>query len=89
MPESARWKPENPHPLFGRKTELVWDGKYDEYGACRPVDIAGGGMAMQEKETMDMPRSEALAGGQTSLGGLKTTRQDNFRNIRLLSRLSV
>jgi adenine-specific DNA-methyltransferase len=53
------------------------------------VDIAGGGMAMQEKETMDMPRSEALAGGQTSLGGLKTTRQDNFRNIRLLSRLSV
>lgn len=51
MPESARWGPENPHPLFGRKTELVWDGNYDEYGARRPVDIAGSGMAMREIET--------------------------------------
>ena len=51
MPEPARWRPENPHLLFGRKTELVRDGKYDEYGAPRPVDIAGSGMAMQEIET--------------------------------------
>ncbi|MGV8127866.1 MAG: hypothetical protein ACP5PV_11760 [Methanothrix sp.] len=51
MPEPARWRPENPHPLFGRKIELVWDGKYDEYGARRPVDIAGSGMAMREIET--------------------------------------
>ena len=51
VPEPARWRPENPHLLFGRKTELVRDGKYDEYGAPRPVDIAGSGMAMQEIET--------------------------------------
>ncbi|GEM_PF-3597027 len=51
VPEPARWRPENPHPLFGRKIELVWDGKYDEYGARRPVDIAGSGMAMREIET--------------------------------------
>lgn len=89
MPEPARWGPENPHPLSRMKTELVWDDKYDEYGARRPVDIAGSAMPMQKIETMDMPRSEPLAGGQTSLGELKTTRQDDFRNIRLLSRLSV
>ena len=67
MAEPVRWGPDNPHPLFGRKTELVWDDKYDEYGARRPVDIAGSGMAMQEMETMDMPRSEAQ-GSQTTLG---------------------
>ena len=55
MPESVRWGPDNPHPLFGRKTELVWDGKYDEYGARRPVDIAGG--AMQKIEAVDMPEA--------------------------------
>jgi adenine-specific DNA-methyltransferase len=62
MTESVRWGPENPHPLFGRKTELVWDGKYDEYGARRPVDIAGSAMPMQKIETVDKPRSEAFAG---------------------------
>ena len=81
MAEPVRWGPDNPHPLFGRKTELVWDGKYDEYGARRPVDIAGSAMPMQKIETVDMPRSEALAGGQTTLGELKTTRADDFRNM--------
>mgnify|MGYP001765851493 CR=1 FL=1 len=51
MAEPVRWGPDNPHPLFGRKTELVWDDKYDEYGARRPVDIAGLAMPMQKKET--------------------------------------
>jgi adenine-specific DNA-methyltransferase len=60
MPESVRWGPDNPHPLFGRKTELVWDGKYDEYGARRPVDIAGSAMPMQKIETVDMPREPGL-----------------------------
>ena len=81
MAEPVRWGPDNPHPLFGRKTELVWDGKYDEYGNRRPVDIAGSAMPMQKIETVDMPRSEALAGGQTTLGELKTTRADDFRNM--------
>lgn len=81
LPEPVRWGPDNPHPLFGKKTELVWDGKYDEYGARRPVDIAGSAMPMQKIETEATPRSEALAGGQTTLGELKTTRQDDFRNI--------
>jgi adenine-specific DNA-methyltransferase len=81
LTEPVRWGPDNPHPLCGRKTELVWDGKYDEYGLRRPVDIAGSAMPMQKIETVDMPRSEALAGGQTTLGELKTTRQYDFRNM--------
>ena len=81
MTEPVRLGPDNPHPLCGRKTELVWDGKYDEYGLRRPVDIAGSAMPMQKIETVDMPRSEALAGGQTTLGELKTTRQYDFRNM--------
>jgi len=79
--EPVRWGPENPHPLSRMRTELVWEGKYDEYGRRRPVDIAGSSMPMQKIETVDMPRSEALASGQTTLGELKTTRQDDFRNM--------
>jgi adenine-specific DNA-methyltransferase len=81
LTEPVRRGPDNLHPLCGRKTELVWDGKYDEYGLRRPVDVAGSAMPMQKIETVDMPRSEALAGGQTTLGELKTTRQYDFRNM--------
>jgi hypothetical protein len=35
---------------------------------------------MQKIETVDMPRSEALAGGQTTLGELSTTVREDFRN---------
>ena len=31
--------PHNPHPLSTLRTELVWEGKYDEYGDRREVDI--------------------------------------------------
>jgi adenine-specific DNA-methyltransferase len=81
MPEPVRWGPDNPHPFSQMRTELVWDGKYDEYGNRRPVDVAGSSMPMQKIETVDMPRSEALASGQTTLGELQTTRQDDFRNL--------
>jgi len=46
---------DNPHPLSTRKTELVWEGKYDEYGNRREVDIAGCAMPMQKIETIDKP----------------------------------
>ena len=35
------WGSANPHPLSQRKTELVWEGKYDEYGNRRPVKLQG------------------------------------------------
>ena len=63
MPEGARFGPDNPHPLSKIKTELVWDGKYDEYGNRRSVDVAGSAMPMQKIETVDMLRSEAAAKG--------------------------
>lgn len=48
----AKYGPRNPHPLSTRKTELVWEGKYDEYGNRREVDIAGCAMPMQKIETI-------------------------------------
>ncbi len=76
------WGLDNPHPLSKMKTELVWEGKYDEYGNRREVDVAGSTMPLQRIETVDQPRSEAAAKGETY--GLEfdqtTTRLDDFRN---------
>ena len=50
---SADWNgkpqygPGNPHPLSTRKTELIWEGKYDEYGNRREVDVAGMAVPVQ------------------------------------------
>ena len=79
MPDSIRWGPDNPHPLSQLRTELVWDGKYDEYGNRRSVDIAGSAMPMQKIETVNIPRSEALAGGQTTWGSCKASCRTIFR----------
>src|SRR6185369_6279450 len=62
------------------RTELVWEGKYDEWGNRREVDIAGCAMPMQRIETIDQPRSEAAAAGQLAMFDKKTTRLDDFRN---------
>ena len=75
-----RWGPNNPHPLSTMKTELVWEGKYDEWGNRREVDIAGCAMPMQRIETIDQPRSEAAAAGQLAMFEKKTTRVDDFRS---------
>jgi adenine-specific DNA-methyltransferase len=74
--------PHNPHPLSTMRTELVWEGKYDEYGNRREVDVAGCAMPMQRIETIDQPRSEAAAAGEQNLLQFeqKTTRKDDFRN---------
>lgn len=81
-PASFRWGPANPHPLSLMRTELVWDGKYDEYGNRREVDIAAWSLPMQKIETVDEPRQRAEAEGQMDLfekqlGGRK---RDDFRN---------
>ena len=64
---SVRYGLDNPHPLSQLKTELVWDGKYDEYGNRRAVDIAGCAMPLQKIETIDEPRSRAAATGQIEM----------------------
>jgi len=63
------------------KTELVWEGKYDEWGNRRTVDAARLVMPMQRIETIDQPRSEAAAAGQLAMFEKKSTRLDDFRNM--------
>ncbi|HEX04158.1 MAG TPA: site-specific DNA-methyltransferase [Bacteroidetes bacterium] len=76
------WGPDNPHPLSKVKTELVWEGKYDEWGNRREVDVAGSAMPLQRIETVDEPRSRASAKGETFAMQFdeETTRLDDFRN---------
>ena len=50
-----------PSPFSQMKTELIWEGKYDEYGNRRTVDIAGCAMPLQKIETIDEPASRATA----------------------------
>lgn len=69
---------DNPHPLSTRKTELVWEGKYDEYGNRREVDIAGCAMPMQKIETIDEPASRL---SQTGLFDAQKAHKDDFRNM--------
>ena len=78
----SEWGPGNPHPLSKMTTELVWEGKYDEYGNRRQVETAGCAMPMQKIETIDQPRSEAAAKGKQDLLAFdkETTRRDYFRN---------
>jgi adenine-specific DNA-methyltransferase len=70
--------PQNPHPLSKLQTELVWEGKYDEYGTRRGVDIAGLAMPMQRIETIDEPRARAEAQGD--LFDTNKEHLDDFRN---------
>jgi adenine-specific DNA-methyltransferase len=64
---SFQWGPTNPHPLSQMHTELVWEGKYDEFGRRREVDVAALSMPMQRIETVDEPRARAAAAGQLEM----------------------
>jgi adenine-specific DNA-methyltransferase len=79
-PAGTGFGPQNPYPLSTMRTELVWEGKYDEYGNRREIDVAGLAMPMQRIETIDQPRSEAAAAGQLELFEKKHKRLDDFRN---------
>ena len=64
--------PHNPHPLSTMRTELVWEGKYDEFGNRREVDAAGLALPLQRIETVDEPRSRAEAQGALSMSSRHT-----------------
>ena len=78
------WGPANPHPLSTMHTELVWEGKYDEFGRRREVDVAALSMPMQRIETVDDPRQRAEAAGDQALmvfeEQLAGRKRDDFRN---------
>jgi adenine-specific DNA-methyltransferase len=82
MTEKVRYSPASPHPLSQLKTELVWEGKYDEYGNRRVVYIAGCAMPMQKIETIDEPRSRAAAQGQIELFEKTRARIRGVRSLR-------
>jgi adenine-specific DNA-methyltransferase len=83
MKESSnpQYGPNNPHPLSKRKTELIWEGKYDDYGNRRAVSTPGSPPPMQRIETIDAPRDLAIAQG--ALFETEKSHRDDFRN-RLL-----
>jgi adenine-specific DNA-methyltransferase len=79
MPDPTRYGLDNPHPLSTRKTELIWEGKYDEYGNRREVDIAGCAMPLQKIETIDEPAARTKATG--NLFDAQKAHSDDFRNM--------
>jgi adenine-specific DNA-methyltransferase len=75
----VHYGPDNPHPLSQIRTELVWEGKYDEWGNRRAVDLAGSAMPLQRIETIDEPAARRKAQGGL-FDALKAHR-DDFRNM--------
>ena len=78
MTNNTRWGLDNPHPFSQMKTELIWEGKYDEYGNRRAVDIAGCAMPLQKIETIDGPAFRAMVQG--NLFDSAKAHRDDFRN---------
>ncbi|HOE71240.1 MAG TPA: site-specific DNA-methyltransferase, partial [Brevefilum sp.] len=76
---SQSYGPDNPHPFSTIRTELIWEGKYDEYGNRRQVDVAGAAMPLQKIETVDEPRSRAEVQGL--LFEPQKAHRDDFRNM--------
>lgn len=75
----TNYGPHNPHPLSQLNGELVWEGKYDEFGRQREIDVANLSMPLQLIETIDEPRSRMEAQGQ--LFENEASHQDDFRNL--------
>jgi len=78
MMAKAQYGPGNPHPFSTIRTELIWEGKYDEYGNRREVDVAGAALPLQRIETVDEPRSRAEVQGL--LFEPQKSHRDDFRN---------
>jgi adenine-specific DNA-methyltransferase len=76
--------PDNPHPLSCLKTELVWEGKYDEYGNRRTIHLPASPLPLQRIETTDEPRDREKA-RQLSLFDeadfYQKAHRDDFRNM--------
>ena len=51
MTEKPRFGPANPHPFAVKKTELIWEGKYDDDGKrVAPLRVA---LPLQTVETVE------------------------------------
>ncbi len=77
--DAVQYGPNNPHPLSTLRTELVWEGKYDEFGNRRETDVAGMAMPLQKIETINEPRTRAEVQGM--LFDELSAQPDDFRNM--------
>lgn len=78
------WGPQNPHPLSRMKSELVWEGKYDEYGNRRPVKLPTTPLPLQRIEAIDEPRDREKSRQFDMFDEMAFARkahQDDFRNL--------
>ena len=76
--------PDNPHPLSRFKTELVWEGKYDEYGSRRAIHLPTTPLPLQRIEAIDEPRDREKArqlGLFDESAFNKKAHRDDFRNM--------
>lgn len=81
------WGPSNPHPLSEKKTELIWEGKYDEYGNRREIKLPSTPYPLQKIETIDEPHDRIKAGrtvqdeifDETKFN--ENSHPDDFRNM--------
>ena len=83
MNSNIRWGLDNPHPFSQMKTELIWEGKYDEYGNRRAVDIAGCAVPLQRIKTVDEPASRAMV--QDNLFDPVNAHRDDFYNLMVIN----
>lgn len=60
MSDKFPWGPANPHPLSQMRTELIWEGRFDEYGRRREVEVAGHVMPLLKIESV-IPDFETAA----------------------------
>jgi len=84
MPNNPQYGPDNPHPLSTMKTELVWEGKYDEYGNRRPIKLPTTPLPLQRIETIDEPldREKATQRSMFDMDGfVQKAHRDDFRNM--------
>lgn len=81
------WGPSNPHPLSETKTELIWEGKYDEYGNRREIKLPSTPYPLQKIETIDEPHDRIKADRAVQDEIFDETKfheghhHDNFRNM--------
>jgi len=73
------WSADNPHPLSRVRAELLWEGKYDEYGNRRPVKVPTSPVPLQRIERIDEPRDRSHAQGL--LWESEKAHRDDFRNL--------
>lgn len=79
--------PNNPHPLSKTKTELIWEGKYDEYGNRREIKLPSTPYPLQKIEAIDEPHDRLKADRWINDSILdedkfnESNHPDNFRNM--------